>query len=273
LIIRACQGIRDISALRNNKKLSIYSCYNISLSTVNFENILYLATDLHLTYAATTTLKNAISLQLLQFGDSAVFLSSTVVSMEIGARWTIISLHPLEINLSNFSQLLKCVLLENLACTVDLTPLGNIEKVQLRFCGYVTVNGLGKNNKTVIIKFCPAITDLTALKTVPRVVIDHCDKFANCEDLNQVHSLKIVGVQRRMAFSGLRRAHRLELLECDKRVSFKGLDEVPFLKIISEQLLSLEGLGGKENKIIIIQAKYESVAERFLPKNCYSKTF
>jgi hypothetical protein len=79
-----------------------------------------------------------------------------------------------------------------------------------------------------------------------------------------------------MDFSGLRpekgcRVHRLELLECDEMVSFKGLDEIPFLKMTSYGLLSLEGLGGKENKIIILEAKYESAADKVLPKNCYVK--
>jgi hypothetical protein len=65
----------------------------------------------------------------------------------------------------------------------------------------------------------------------------------------------------------------LELLDCNKLVSFKGLDEIPFLKITSDGLQSLEGLGGKENKIIILEAKYEQSVDQFIPKDCYSKLF
>jgi hypothetical protein len=280
LIIRNCQGIRDISALQNNKKLSIYGCHNISLSTVNFVNVLYLSTDLRLRWDATTTLKHAVSLELY-FRGSAVFLSSTVVSLEIKSPPALFlnPRQPLDIDLSNFSQSLKSVLLEGISSTVDLTPLGNIEKVQLQVSPYlVHVNGLGKNNKTVIIKSCRNITDLSALRTVPRVIVDDCDKFVNCEDLNQVQHLTIVGVHRRMAFSGLKRENgcrvrRLELLKCGSNLSFQKLNEIPFLKIMSKHRQSLDALGGTENKIIIIQAKYESFADQFLRKDCYSKTF
>jgi hypothetical protein len=280
LTINDCNGIYDISALQNNKKLSIYNCENISLSTVNFLNILYLSTDLELSYDATTTLTQAISLKLSHFDCSAVFLSSTVVFVEIRnkyTQWHRVHL-PLEINLSNFSHSLKSVLLEDISSSVDLAPLGNIEMVQLQFCrALVNVNGLGKNNKTVVIKACSDITDLSALKTVPRVTVDRCSNFVNCEDLNQVHHLTIENVPARIDFSGLKREkgcqiRRLELLECDPTMSFKGLDEIPFLKIISEQLLSLEGVGGKENKIIILEGKLESLADRvLLPNDCYSK--
>jgi hypothetical protein len=99
LIIKDCQGIRDISALRKNQKLSIHSCYNIAMSTVNFENNLYLDTDLQFTYAATTTLKNAVSLKLLCCRCSAIFLSSTLISVEIRATWTIRDVLPLHVDL------------------------------------------------------------------------------------------------------------------------------------------------------------------------------
>jgi hypothetical protein len=140
------------------------------------------------------------------------------------------------------------------------------------------VNGLGKNNKTVIIKFCHFITDLSALRTVPRVIIDRCPSFTNCEDLNQVHYVTIERGFSTLDFSGLKRengcrVHRLELLECHKLMSFKGLEEIPFLKITSKELFSLEGLGGVENKIMIIEAKYELLADRILPEDRYSKTF
>jgi hypothetical protein len=131
LSIIDCQGIRDISALQNNKALSIHQCRNISLSNVNFEHILYLSTDLHLTYDATATLKHAITLELFSFHQSGIFLSSTVVS--VGIRNQVNYPLPLEVNLSNFSQSIKSVLLKNVSSSVDLMPLGNIEKVQLSF--------------------------------------------------------------------------------------------------------------------------------------------
>jgi hypothetical protein len=134
LIIKDCQRIRDISALRNNQKLSIHRCHNIAMSTVNFENILYLVTDLQFTYAATTTLKNAVSLKLSYFRCSTIFLSPTVVSVEMRASLACMNILPLEVNLSNFSQSIKSVLLKNVSSSVDLTPLGKIEKVQLQFC-------------------------------------------------------------------------------------------------------------------------------------------
>jgi hypothetical protein len=277
LIIKHCRGICDISALQNNRKLSIHRCKNISISTVNFVNILHLSTDLPLTYAATTTLKNALSLELVYFRNCAVFLSSTVISVEIRNE-TNCSL-PLLIDLSNFSQLLKSVLLTNISSSVDLTPLGIVEKIQLEnCCSLVNVNGLGRNNKIVIVTCCHKITDLSALKTVPRVIINYCESFVNCEDLNQVHYLTIKRIYFKLDFSGLKRekgcrVHRLELLDCVKLVSFKGLDEIPFLKITSTGLLSLEGLGVKENKIIILEAKYEQSMDQFIPKECYSKSF
>jgi hypothetical protein len=284
LSINGCQGIRDISALLNNRSLSIHNCKNISLSTVNFVNVLHLSTDLPLTYSETTTLKNVVSLKLLFFCCSAIYLSSTVVSVEIRNRidptlsFTMIC-PPLHMNLSNFSETLNFVLLENMLSTVDLTPLGSITKVQLEYCHeFMNVNGLGKNNKSVIIKFCYNIRDLSALKTVPRVAVDGCPQFSNCEDLNQVHYLTIERGSSEMDFSGLNRekgcrVHRLELLDCESTLSFQGLDEIPFLKIFSCGLLSLEGLGAEENKIIILRAEYESSADKVLSKDCYSKTF
>jgi hypothetical protein len=284
LFIIDCDGIRDISALQNNRKLTIYGCYNISLSTVNFENILYLSTDLNLTYDATATLKNAIFLELSNFDCSDLFLSSTVVSVEFKNTDDFI-LPPLEIDLSTFSQSLKSVLLDNISSRVDLTPLRDVEKVQLEYCrDLINVNGLGKNNKTVIIKSCDKIIDLSALKSTPRVIIESCTNFVNCEDLNHVRYLTIQCVSRKMDFTGLKRekggrVHRLELLNCDAVVSFKGLNGIPFLKITSTRHLhvnnlhSLEGIGGLESKIILIEAKYESLADRFILTNCYSKTF
>jgi hypothetical protein len=136
----------------------------------------------------------------------------------------------------NFSQSLKSVLLENVASSVDLTPLGNIEKVQIEYSPrLVHVNGLGKNNKTVVIKWCHNITDLSALRAVPRVIVDFCVAFVNCQDLNQVHYLTIVKVSSAMNFSGFRkgkgcRVHRLELLECAGILPFQELNEIPFLK-------------------------------------------
>jgi hypothetical protein len=125
LIIDNCPKIRDISSLQNNKTLSIYNCGNISLSTVNFMNVLHLSTDLNLPYTATTTVKNAVSLELLYFHCSAIFMSSTVVSVEI--KNTKKTRLPLHIDLSNFSPSLKFVLLEYVSSRVDLTPLGNVE--------------------------------------------------------------------------------------------------------------------------------------------------
>jgi hypothetical protein len=256
------------------------------LSTVNFENIIFLSTDLHLSYDATTTLKNVVSLKLLQFIGSAIFLSSTVVSLEIRNKMiselplALCHSHILKLNLSYLSQSLKSVLLENLSSTTDLTPLGNIEKVELQFCHeLVNVNGLGENNKIVAITSCRNIRDLSALKTVPRVIVHRCADFAHCEDLNQVRYLTIECVSTRADFSGLKRekggrVHRLELLNCDATVAFKGLNEIPFLKITSaSRLQSLEGIGGPESKIIIIEPKYESLADRLILANCYSKTF
>jgi hypothetical protein len=123
---------------------------------VNFVNVLYLSTDLHLTYDSTTTLKNALSLKLLFFHCSDIYLSSTVVSVEIGNQYyhlPMFVLPPLDICLSNFSHPLTFVLLNNFSSNVDLMPLGNIEKVQLEF-----------SNDFVIIKSCRNITDLSALK-------------------------------------------------------------------------------------------------------------
>jgi hypothetical protein len=284
LSIRDCTGIRDISALQNNKKLSIYRCNNISMSTVNFVNILYLSTDLPLTYAATATLKNARSLELVYFSHCAVFLASTVVSVEIRNPVDIVipqflNMRSLNLDLSNFTQSLKSVLLEGISSRVNLTPLGSVEMVQLQLCyDLVNVKGLGKHNKTVIIDCCRNIRDFSALKTVPRVIVRRCSEFIHCEDLNQVHHLTITEVCRSVNFSGLKKekgsgVHRLELLDCNKLVSFKGLDEIPFLKITSDGLQSLEGLGGKENKIIILEAKYEQSVDQFIPKDCYSKLF
>jgi hypothetical protein len=280
LAITDCRGIRDISALQNNKKLTIYRCNNISLPTVNFVNVLYLSTDLPLTYDSTTTLMHALSLELLYFRYRMIFLSSTVTSVQIrNNKNKMDSSVPLEINLSNFSQSLKSVVLENISSRVDLTPLGIVEKVQLEYCyDLVNVNGLGRNNKIVVLTFCHNINDLSPLKTVPRVIINYCESFVNCEDLNQVQFFSIKRVYFKLDFSGLKRekgcrVYRLELLDCDEMKSFKGLDEIPFLKITSYGLLSLEGLGGKENKIIIVDAKFEQSANRFLPEDCYSKTF
>jgi hypothetical protein len=55
--------------------------------------------------------------------------------------------------------------------------------------------------------------------------------------------------------------------------SFKGLSEIPLLKISAYRWLfqSLQGLGGPNNKIIILPESYERLADRYLSNN-YSKT-
>jgi hypothetical protein len=162
---------------------------------------------------------------------------------------------------------------------LDLTPLQDVENTTIDSChGLVTLKGLGKCNKIVRIIKCRELTDLSAIKAVPRVIIIRCDKFVNYEDLNQVHFLTIEHVSDSVDFSGLKRekggrVNRLELTNCDRKVSFNGLDEIPFLKILSYDLRSLQDLGGKANRIIIVEANYESLADQFLPKDCYSKTF
>jgi hypothetical protein len=218
LFLYDCQGIRDISALQNNKKLSVHSCDNISLSTVNFVNIMNLHTDLDLTYSATATLKAARSLKLRLYHAqfNSIFLSSTVTSVELNNKAS----DELNISLSNFLPTLKYVMLERVTASVDLTPLGNIETIRIYHSHSLeNVKGLGTNNRTVTIEFCSNITDFSALKTVPRVIIDRCAAFVNCEDLNQVHYLTIVRASSEMNFSGLKRekgcrVHRLELLKC-----------------------------------------------------------
>jgi hypothetical protein len=60
-------------------------------------------------------------------------------------------------------------------------------------------------------------------------------------------------------FSGLTRekgcrVYRLELLDIDSDLSYQGLSEIPFLKITNYALLrTLTGLGGMDNKIIILK--------------------
>jgi hypothetical protein len=287
LTLNECSGIVDVSGLTNNTKLKVVLCRSIDKTTINFQNVRYLLTDLIQNNEQTRVLKDCYSIDLWGYQDSILTTNSNFLRVA-RIHWSVDSQEgirsgddddcgyedsgeesgrkePIEaFDLSIFSHLFS-VHLGNLPFPIDdFSPLYSVTKLTLENLQCITLDGLG-GNRFVCVQYCVGVEDFSALQSVSHVEIIENDYLEDGEGLTDVTHLVIKGCFEFTDTSALSNVKHLCLNNCGTLKELKALENVSTVEIIScPRISSLQGLGNND-KIILDKELYSKLSGKKCP--------
>jgi hypothetical protein len=253
LTLITCNEITDISPLTGNERLRILDCENIRPSTMNFNNVRFLHTDLIREYEQSVALKNCVSLTLEGFADSrlATFHKALRnVTIIDGYYQESDEYYPQTLQLNGFGHLFSVTLECQPQSFLNLHPLHSVPVVELRFLQITSIQGLGGNRKVFLVQ-CNSIEDFSPLRNVLRVEICRCDGLQSGEGLENISDLTIDYCENFSDTRALKKAESLTFISCFSLNHLMGLETLPIVSILECNYISaLDGLG-KNEKILM----------------------
>jgi hypothetical protein len=253
LTLEECSGIEDISSLTHHLSLTVFRCSYIDPSTVNFQDVAELKTDLIQSFSSSEKLSSVRSLRsvfyhLSKTPDDEIYIPSSVKHATI----QLFQHKMLSLSSSSFAHL-RSVHFDSVDGITNLHCCASIPFVHISVSHLVSIEGLGKNRR-VEISHCDSVRDFSPLAAVPSVIVDNCRLFQNAADLHQVQYLKIShchSFRDTTPFSKNSLLKSLEISSCKKLTRLDGLQQIPFVSVIQcLHLKSLRGLGNNQ-KIIL----------------------
>ncbi len=203
VVFQACQGIIDISPLKDCEHVTLDNCENITdFRSLGLQTSLFIKDNPHL-----MNVVNFHSIQTLILRDCCILVDVSPLRgvydlslIECTAVTDISGLgghHRLEISscspmLSGYDALKDISIVKLVECDIsDVSVLSNAKVVSLMKCGSLVDISSLKGVKELTLRDCSKIEDISMLRNVQRLTLHHLPHLKNYEGVNQMKNLTL----------------------------------------------------------------------------------
>jgi hypothetical protein len=232
--LKRCHQLRDISALVNNYKITIYECTNINIDTANFKNVVELDSDL---FDSSRLKPVSFSLQAarklkVNLLNKVEFFTETISKLENLVSLSINTNFPIPLKMNNFLPGNLHELSLHFCTITDLVCFGNIACISLSHCDITSKNHYGKQSHNRIVHLCDCcgVDDYSYFNFILKLSICNDSAFIHPEQVKNVKYLSLTMCDNLIDITALGTVEHLVIVDCNGIKSFKGLGKVRTLE-------------------------------------------